>query len=173
MNWGFANQNLQLRAPSPITVSATLQKRPKPTTRNTTRDSFFFTLKIQSNFPHVLCLWGRQIDTQPRWRNLQTHWKGRHQKVLYGTFHCPENSKNQSTASQGFTLLQATLSSLGLQGWGSPLPSPIVDPCSLALILPSHLSSSSNPQRMRTCPGSLSPALPEHIPSPDQISPAP
>ena len=51
MNWGFANQNLQLRAPSPITVSATLQKRPKPTTRNATRDSFFFYTEDSVQLP--------------------------------------------------------------------------------------------------------------------------
>lgn len=85
----------------------------------------------------------------------------------------PHLSKVTPRLITTITLLRAMLSSLGLQGWGSPLPSRIVDPCSLALILPSHQSSSSNPQRMRMCPGSLSPPLPEHIPSPDQISPAP
>ena len=42
MNWEFTNQNLQLCAPNPVIVSATLQKRPKPTKRNATRDFFFF-----------------------------------------------------------------------------------------------------------------------------------
>lgn len=69
MNWGFPTPEPSITCPQPRHCLSNSPEKAK-TNKKEKLAEIFFTLEFQSNFPHVLCLQGHQVNIQPRWTKL-------------------------------------------------------------------------------------------------------